>query len=102
MCSKSEAFGRVTVEYMANKLITIASNTGASPEIIMKNTGFLYKQGNYRNLANIIKKIYYMDNDEKNKIINNAYNLVKDNFSDVCNAKNVYNLYLKILKIERN
>ena len=34
MCSKSEGFGLVTAEYMHAKLGVIASNTGASPELI--------------------------------------------------------------------
>lgn len=52
MCSKSEAFGFVTVEYMAAGLPVIAAATGANPEIIRDGeTGFLYEPGDPKNLA---------------------------------------------------
>ena len=98
MCSRTEAFGRVTVEYMANKLITIASDTGANPEIIKEKTGFLYKYGNYQDLANIILKIYNMDEKEKSEIANLAFNRAKENFSVEQNTFNILKLYNDILK----
>lgn len=98
MCSKSEAFGRVTVEYMANGLITIASNTGANQEIITNlNDGFIYQYNDYRNLAKIINKVYNLSEKEKENIIKNAYDKVKNNFTSELNAYNIFNLYKKIL-----
>lgn len=43
-CSKSEGFGRITVEYMLAGLCPIASNTGANPEIIenQKSRNIIY------------------------------------------------------------
>ena len=102
-CSKSEAFGRVTVEYMAAGLITIASNTGANPEIIEdRKNGFLYEYGNPESLSGILEKIYYMDENEKQQIGRAAIERVEQNFTDKINAKNVYGLYLDILKDRRN
>ena len=96
--SKSEAFGRVTVEYMAAGLITIASNTGANPEIIEDGkNGFLYEYGNPESLSKILEKVYYMEEKEKRKIGQDAIERVEKNFTDEINAKNVYDLYLEIL-----
>ncbi len=96
MCSKSEAFGRVIVEYMTNKLITIVPDTGSAPEIVTNDSGFIYNYGNYKDLANIITKIYNMTDKEKIKIVENGYKRSKQ-FSDVNNAKNIMLLYEECL-----
>ena len=68
MCSKSEGFGLVTVEYMLAGLCVIASNTGANLELIScGETGFLYPLGNIEKLKSIILHIY--NNRENAKII---------------------------------
>ena len=47
MCSRSEGFGRVTVEYMMAGLPVIASDSGANSEIVKDGkNGLLYQQGN--------------------------------------------------------
>ena len=44
-CSHSEAFGRVTAEYMLAGLLTVASDTGANVELIdNRKTGILFKK----------------------------------------------------------
>ena len=59
ICSKSEAFGRVTVEYMAAGLCVIASNSGANLEIIKSGyNGILFDRENVSDLAEKIKYIY--------------------------------------------
>lgn len=99
MCSQAEAFGRVTVEYMSNNLITIASNTGANPEIINDGeNGYLYEYNNFKSLADVLLKVYNLSENEKIKINENAY-VTATKFSDKNNASNVYNLYVKILDI---
>ncbi len=98
MCSKSEAFGRVIVEYMANKLITIVPNRGACPEIVSNGTGFVYKYGDYDDLSNIIIKIYKMNFEERKEIFDKGYERAKLNFSAEKNAENIIKLYEKILK----
>jgi hypothetical protein len=55
VCSRKEAFGRVTIEAMASSMLVIASGTGGTPEIIThEKTGLLYEQGNPIDLANKI------------------------------------------------
>lgn len=59
MCSKMEAFGRVTVEALKCGLPVIAANTGGSLEIIEDGTnGYLYQSGNTLDLADKIMLLY--------------------------------------------
>ena len=52
MCSKAEAFGRVTAEAMMAGIPVIGSNTGGTPELIQDGvTGFLYEKGNIKQLS---------------------------------------------------
>ncbi|MGX7030429.1 glycosyltransferase family 4 protein [Vagococcus zengguangii] len=58
VCSKSEGFGRVTVEYMMNKLTVIASNTGANMELIENEVnGLIYNYGDPIDLANKLETL---------------------------------------------
>lgn len=55
MCSKSEAFGRVTVEAMLSGCLVIGSNSGGTAEIIQSgNTGYLYSPCSADSLAEVI------------------------------------------------
>lgn len=56
MCSRMEAFGRVTVEAHKCGLPVIAANTGGSVELINEANGYLYQSGNYKDLADKIMK----------------------------------------------
>ncbi|MBS1917777.1 MAG: glycosyltransferase family 4 protein [Bacteroidetes bacterium] len=59
MCSRMEAFGRVTVEAMKCGIPVIAANTGGSLEIIDEGAdGYFYKAGDYNDLAESIMKLY--------------------------------------------
>jgi glycosyltransferase involved in cell wall biosynthesis len=62
MASRMEAFGRVTFEYQAIGLPVVGANSGATPEIIEDTvSGFLYKPGNSKDLAEKIE-YYLLDN----------------------------------------
>jgi glycosyltransferase involved in cell wall biosynthesis len=59
MCSRCEAFGRVTVEGMLAGKAVVAANTGANPELIREGTnGLLYRVGDTKDLAAKIKYLY--------------------------------------------
>jgi len=59
MCSRFEAFGRVTVEGMLAGKPVVAANTGANPELIREGvTGLLYKVRDTRDLAEKIRHLY--------------------------------------------
>lgn len=98
MCSKSEGFGRVTVEYMMAGLPVIASNTGANTEIVTDDfNGLVYKYGDNGNLA---EKISYLVRNPHiiEKLGRNAYADALDRYSAKINAANVLREYKKILK----
>jgi glycosyltransferase involved in cell wall biosynthesis len=55
VCSRCEAFGRVTIESMKMGLPVIASNTGANSELVKEDfNGYLYEFSNSKDLANKI------------------------------------------------
>ncbi len=88
VCSKSEAFGRVTLEAMLHSVPVIASNCGANPELIRhEETGLLYAFENDEDLSNSIirliedKKLY-------SRIVSRAMEFAK-NFTVENNSKAV-------------
>lgn len=59
ICSRCEAFGRVTVEGMKAEKPVIGTRSGGTTELIKDNiNGFLYTFGNYRELAEKIKYLH--------------------------------------------
>lgn len=97
MCSKKEAFGRVTVEYMMSGLLAIGSDTGGTKEIIKNGvTGLLYKEGDCKSLADTI---YYAVNhsyDSNCLIKEGQVEAIKQYSMKKCVEK-VMNLYKNIL-----
>jgi glycosyltransferase involved in cell wall biosynthesis len=58
VASKSEAFGRVTIEAMHSKMTVVASDCGANPELIENGkNGFLFEYGNIEEFARIISTL---------------------------------------------
>lgn len=70
--SEKEAFGRTTVESLYYKNLVICSDTGANTEIIQNGiNGYIYKYGDYNQLADLI--LYISQNtDEALRIIENG------------------------------
>lgn len=61
VCSKAEAFGRVTIEAMAFGNPVIGADTGGTRELVRdQETGLLYKQGDAEDLASKIR--YLIEN----------------------------------------
>lgn len=96
-CSKAEGLGRCTVEYMLAGLLTIASDTGANPEIIDdRATGMLYKYGNIDDLSHTIAwSIAHPE--ECKKMMESGTESAKSMFSKEQYAKNLYRIYNQIL-----
>jgi glycosyltransferase involved in cell wall biosynthesis len=60
MCSRSEAFGRVTVEAMKLGKPVIGTAAGATPELILPaRTGLVYQPGDVEDLAACISELYH-------------------------------------------
>lgn len=94
--SKMEAFGRVTIEAMMSGSAVIGSNSGCTKELISNNeNGLLFKQGNYKDLANKIKYLYN-NRKEIQRLGNNAYVYSEKNFLINLCAEKIYKLYTEI------
>lgn len=88
VCSRSEAFGRVTVEGMISGKPIIGARSGATPELIIEGfNGLMYEPGNYVDLANKIKEL--VDDPDKAIVMgNNGKRLAIEKYSrDNCVAK---------------
>ncbi len=97
MASEAEAFGRVTVEYMANYMPVIGTNTGGTPEILA-GVGSLYEPHDTEKLSKLM--IHYIN--IGNSILEEgicARERAKE-FSTEKNAEAIYTLY-KNLQIIR-
>ena len=81
MCSKNEAFGRVTVETMLMARPVIGLRSGGTSEIIQEGfSGLLYDQSNYKNLAEKIY-IFYQHPDLIQKIGVNGRKAAMERFT---------------------
>lgn len=96
VCSKSEAFGRVTVESMLSELLVIGANTAGTKELISdKSTGLLYQKGDFEDLAKTI--VFAMHKKEEAiEMIKKAKVYANINFSIQTTAENVNRIYQKI------
>ncbi|EHK2442089.1 glycosyltransferase [Clostridium perfringens] len=93
ICSKKEAFGRVTVEAMLSMNIVVGSDTGGTKELIRDGfNGILYEQGNEKDLTEKLKIIIENINDYRFIGIN-GFNYAKEKFLSSINAKNIYQIY---------
>ncbi|WP_318513958.1 glycosyltransferase family 4 protein [Photobacterium leiognathi] len=96
VASKSEAFGRVTIEAMGNNQLVIASNAGANPELIQDGTnGFLYEQSSVNSFCEAIIKIINSDESELHNIIKNG-NSFSCSFSDKNASKKISKILLSL------
>lgn len=96
LCSESEAFGLVVVEAMLAGNVIIASNSGATSEIIKDNeNGYLYKCGDYKDLSLKMEKIIN-NPDLLEEIGVKGQKYAIDNFLSKKSAKNVIEYYYEI------
>ncbi len=96
-CSRDEAFGRVTIEYMLNRLPVIVSNSGANPELVQnEKNGFIYQIYNEGDLAD--KILRFVGNpgllDELGAF---AQKYAIENFSSAKNTSQIYQLISKVI-----
>ncbi len=96
-CSKGEAFGRVTVEYMAAGLAVVASDTGANCEILENGKyGLLYHYGNGKELAGKLSYLYYHKEEMKQLLLQSRKRAFM--FTKERNAEQIYKAYCEILE----
>lgn len=97
ICSKSEAFGRVTVEYMFSSMPVIgAIGFGTSELIIHGENGYLYPGGDCGKLAEYMQEI--MNHRELlQRMGSQAYFHATANFTSEQNTDRIYQLILSVL-----
>ena len=96
MLSRREAFGLVTVEYMLNYMPVIGVNTGATPEIIDNESGFICELDDSEKLADLMQK--FITNPELlSQMGSKARERAVKNFSLERNTDQIYELYQEIL-----
>lgn len=95
-CAVAEGFGISTVEFMTNKLVTVVTNTGASPEIVTNDSGFVYKLNDAKQLSDIIVNIYDMNEKNKAEWGEKAYQRSKK-FSDKKYVEEVKKVYSELI-----
>jgi len=102
MCSKKEAFGRVTIEGMLLKKLVLGSKSGATTKIITDGkTGLLYEEGNVGDLAKKIK--FIINNRKKMKLIaENGYEEALKKYSVRKYIKNIYGVLINQKSKEKN
>ena len=100
VCSKSEAFGRVTVEAMAASLPVIGTNVGGTPELIESEmTGLLVPYGDVTALKDSILKLY-LNRNLCAEMGRRAADSVKGKFSEKQLVDNISKIYEEILENE--
>ena len=97
MCSKSEAFGRTTVEAMLSGNLVIGANTAGTKDLIEDGvTGLFYEQANSQDLCE--KMLFAINNKSKSKkIADSGRRYMFKNMSSEKNADEIYKLYNNIL-----
>ena len=93
LCSRAEAFGRVTVEYMLSGLCVVAPKCGANIELLKNNDcGILYDRDDPLSLANEIR--YIVSNQDLIEQMGPAARTIAEEKYDIRkNAKQILNLF---------
>lgn len=92
VCSRWEAFGRVTVEGMLAAKPTVATANGGTAELIVDGeTGLFYESGNYVQLADKIQYLYE-NPAERARLSKAAYAWAVGRFTQERYANDVFNL----------
>lgn len=97
ICSRAEAFGRVTAEAMMSGLPVIGSNSGGTPELIINGrNGFLFDPGNINDLAD--KMEFFIKHQEMIKSIGKeAQKYASEHFSIELCAQKIFDLYKSLV-----
>lgn len=97
VCSLWEAFGRVTVEAMMSSNPVIGADSGGTPELIKDGeNGYLYRQGDERDLADKMRR--FMEHPERIRHMGQcAYQTAKTRFSSKTNAGEILEIYRELM-----
>lgn len=96
VCSKAEAFGRVTAEAMMSSMPVIGSNTGGTPELVIDGyNGYTYQYGDKLDLAN--KMMSIMDRSTIKQLGKNAHIYARKHFTIGRCSQEIIDVYRKAM-----
>ncbi len=91
-----EGLPGVLLEAMINNTVVVANNVGGIPEIIdHRKTGYLVQKNNEEAFVEAMENGLFLDNE---KIIQSAFELVKNKYNNITIAKQFVESYYKISK----
>ncbi len=97
-CSLSEALGRITVEGMLAGNIVIGASNSATAELIGNNErGFLYKRGDFEELALKMKNVIEMPEIEIKRILHTSREFAESQFDSSSYANEIAKKYEYVL-----
>lgn len=97
MCSKREAYGRVTIESQLSGCLVIGVDSGATPELIEDGkTGYLYKAGDVQNLAEKIL-VAVSDVERSRKIARNGWIYAENTYTKEKAISRMIGIYEEVL-----
>ena len=95
VASRSEAFGRVTIEGMLAHMAMIGADAAGTSELIEDGkTGLLYKPGDTEALAEKIVQLS-IERDKMNQIQNDGFKYAKNRYTNHNCAKEIENLLMR-------
>jgi len=97
--SLQEAFGQTALEAMSCCIPVVGFDTGGIPDMIENGvTGYLSETGNISSLANAIKTMLELNENDYNKIANNCRERVLSEFTIAHQAGKYIDIYQKLCK----
>lgn len=97
VCSRNEAFGRITVEGMMAGCLVIGADTAGTTEILENGkNGYLYKCGDAEDLVIVIKKVL-MDFVTADEIRYVGQKEARERYTAMANMNGVYVLYRSLI-----
>lgn len=97
MPSKEEGLGTSLLDAMICKIPVVSTQAGGIPEIVIDGkTGLCGEVGNVSILADMINKLL-ADKETRERLVNNAYDMVKNNFDYRSTAEKTLKVYQEVL-----
>lgn len=96
VASRFEGFGRMTAEAAFRGCLVIGKATGGTKEILEQTGGYLYSEG-YNELAEKMKEIISLDENEYCKRMHYAIDKAVNLFSNEQAVEKIYSIYKRII-----
>lgn len=96
-CSESEGLSNAIIEYMGCGVPVVATDTEGNRELVLHGrTGLLAPVGNTRSIAESITTLLLMDNNQRNKMVNEARRIIHEKFDEKKVIRQYESFYIDI------